>query len=1083
MSGGPEYNQVELPFIDQLISLGWKYIGGSVDHPTVTGRPSFRDVLLDHDLRQALRSINLRNNKPWLDDARIAQAIGALTRIAAPRLIEANQAATALLLEGHPVDGLPDWDGGRQQTIHYIDWNEPRNNAFTVISQFRVDCPRGQAVPYIVPDLVLFINGIPVVIVECKSRKAPEAIPAAVDQLRRYQNQRRADGHVQENEGNERLFFTNQILVATCFDDARAGTIGADLEHYIAWKDTAPIPLADVAKALHTADPAKLSLQQKLIAGMLRPAHLLDIIRHFTLYQEVSGRTVKVVCRYQQFRAVHGAIDRLLHGKTRKEDGEHDQRGGIIWHTQGSGKSLTMVFLVRKLRSLLALRRFKVVVITDRKDLQSQLSGTAALTGETVKVARKVAELKKLLGKKGPGMVFAMIQKYAGRDDENPAAQAAAAEDFEELNADESILVLVDEAHRSHTSTMHANLQKALPNAARIGFTGTPILMGAKKRTHEIFGPFIDRYRLRESEADGATVPILYEGRTASGAVSDGRDLDQLFEDMFVERTPEELEAIKRKYATKGNVLEAERMIEAKARDMLRNYVEHILPSGLKAQIAAYSRLAAVRYAKVLPEVRDELVKEAKALDPALRDLDVEALATKPRKLRVAVRAYQNLAGLERLEFAAVISGVHNEDPMYDEWTDGGKIEAHIARFKKPFVHDDPEKADPLAFLVVKSMLLTGFDAPIEGVMYLDRPIREAELLQAIARVNRTGHGKQAGIIVDYYGVAQHLTEALATYSAEDVEGVLRNLRDEIPKLRDRHQRLLDFFKGHGVADIFDTEACVQLLTNERLRAEFTVKLKQFFDTLDLVLPRSEGLPYVKDAKQLGLIYTEARKLLRGELPELAKSIGAKVRRLIDDHVISLGVDPKIAPIAITDAGFAAHVGKQVSPRAKASEMEHALRHHIRQNRDADPIHYQRLSERLEEILKAHGEDWEQLAQALRNLAEEAEKGRQKDNTGLEPQTEAPFFAVLKEERVKERPVPPADARWLAGLTVQLVAHIRAEIRVVDFWKNTHAREVLRGAVFTFLDDHEIVPFEQADAVADRIMELAKANHARLVKA
>ncbi|WP_437620623.1 type I restriction endonuclease subunit R [Sorangium sp. So ce1151] len=1082
MSGGPEYNQVELPFIDQLIALGWKYIGGSVDHPTVTGRSSFRDVLLEHDLRHVLRSINLRNNKPWLDDARIAQAIGALTRIAAPRLIEANQAATALLLEGHPVDGLPDWDGGRQQTIHYIDWHEPKNNTFTVINQFRVDCPRGQAVPYIILDLVLFINGIPVVVVECKSRQAPEAIPAAVDQLRRYQNQRKADGHVQENEGNERLFFTNQILVATCFDDARAGTIGADLEHYIAWKDTAPIPLADVAKALHTADPAKLPLQQKLIAGMLRPAHLLDIIRHFTLYQEVSGRTVKVVCRYQQFRAVHGAIDRLLHGKTRKEDGEHDERGGIIWHTQGSGKSLTMVFLVRKLRSLPALRRFKVVVITDRKDLQRQLSGTAALTGETVKVASKVAELKKLLGKKGPGIVFAMIQKYAGRDDDNPAAQAAAAQDFEELNADESILVLVDEAHRSHTNTMHANLQKALPNAARIGFTGTPILMGAKKRTHEIFGPFIDRYRLRESEADGATVPILYEGRTASGAVSDGRDLDQLFEDMFVERTPEELEAIKRKYATKGNVLEAERMIEAKARDMLRHYVEHILPSGLKAQIAAYSRLAAVRYVKALREARDELVEEAKALDPALRDLDVEALATKPRKLRVAVRAYQKLADLERLEFAAVISGVHNEDPMYGEWTDEGKIVARIARFVKPLVHEDPEKADPLAFLAVKSMLLTGFDAPIEGVMYLDRPIREAELLQAIARVNRTGHGKQAGIIVDYYGVAQHLTEALATYSAEDVEGVLRNLRDEIPKLRDRHQRVLDFFKGHGVANIFDTEACVQLLTNERLRAEFTVKLKQFLDTLDLVLPRPEGLPYLKDAKQLGLIYTEARTLLRGELPELAKSTGAKVRRLIDEHVISLGVDPKIAPIAITDAGFAAHVGRQVSPRAKASEMEHALRHHIRQNRDADPVLYQRLSERLEEILKAHGDDWEQLALALRSLSEEAEKGRQKDDTGLDTQTETPFFAVLKEERAKDRPVPPADARWLAGLTVQLVTHIRAEIRVVDFWKNTHAREVLRGVVFTFLDDHEIVSFEQADAVADRIMELAKANHARLVK-
>ncbi len=196
------------------------------------------------------------------------------------------------------------------------------------------------------------------------------------------------------------------------------------------------------------------------------------------------------------------------------------------------------------------------------------------------------------------------------------------------LNEDESILVLVDEAHRSHANSLHANLLKALPNAARIGFTGTPIIMGAKKRTHEIFGEFIDQYTIKESEEDGATVPILYEGRTAEGAVSDGRDLDQLFEDMFHEKTPEELEAIKRKYATKGHVLEAPKLIEAKARDILRHYVEFILPNGLKAQVVAYSRLAAVRYHAALRDARDELVAEALALDEQTRTLEDEELAT-----------------------------------------------------------------------------------------------------------------------------------------------------------------------------------------------------------------------------------------------------------------------------------------------------------------------------------------------------------------------------------------------------------------------------------------------------------------------
>jgi type I restriction enzyme R subunit len=218
-------------------------------------------------------------------------------------------------------------------------------------------------------------------------------------------------------------------------------------------------------------------------------------------------------------------------------------------------------------------------------------------------------------------------------------------------------------------------------------------------------------------------------------------------------------------------------------------------------------------------------------------------------------------------------------------------------------------------------------------------------------------------------------------------------------------------------------------------------------------------------------------------MPALGKSVGAKVRKLIDDHVVSLGVDPKIPPISITDAKFAAHVDKQVSPRAKASEMEHAARHHIRQHADEDPVHYGKLSERLQEILETYGDNWEQLALALATFVGEVEKGRKADDTGLDPQTEAPFFAVLKEERQKHQAVGASDAKWLTGLTVQLVATIRGEIGVVGFWKNAHAQDVLRGAVFTFLDDHEIVPFDSADAVADRLLELAKANHARLVKA
>lgn len=1081
MSTGPEFATVESPFIDQLISMGWKFVTGNLDFPSATGRESFREVLIKPDLRKAIKRINLRDGKPWLDEARISQAVSALERIASPKLMEANQQATDLLLKGVAVEGLADWDQGRSKTVHFIDWEHPENNTFTVMNQFRVDCPGGMAKECVVPDLVLFVNGIPVVVVECKSPASAEPMATAVDQLRRYSNQRKAAREIKDDEGNERLFHTNQFLVATSFDEARVGTIGADLQQYLEWKDTAPAPLADVAKELHLAGPEALSSQHKLVAGMLRPSHLLDIIRHFTLFQPVEGRIVKVVCRYQQFRAAQAAVQRLLTGRTRAQDGEHDRRGGLVWHTQGSGKSLTMVFLVRKMRSLPQLRRFKVVLVTDRNDLQDQLSETAALTSESIKVAPSVERLKKLLAEKGPGVVFATIQKYAERDADEQGGGEADAGDFPVLNEDESILVMVDEAHRSHASALHANLLKALPNSARIGFTGTPIIMGAKKRTHDIFGEFIDRYTIKQSEADQATVPILYEGRTAEGAVSDGRDLDQLFEDLFSERPPEEIEAIKRKYATKGNVLEAPKLIEAKARDILRHYVENILPNGLKAQVVACSRLAALRYMEDLRQARDELVAEAEELAPKLRDLDDAALQSKPRKVRAAVRAWRSLDMLRKLEFASIISGANNDDPAWSEWTDAAKVKARIARFKKP-LGDKSEKTDPLAFLVVKSMLLTGFDAPIEGVMYLDRSIREAELLQAIARVNRTGHGKTAGIVVDYYGVARHLKEALAAYADEDIEGALKSIQDELPKLRDRHHRCVDLFASRGVEDLGESEAAVLLLAEERLRAEFAVKLKQFLDTLDLVLPRPEALPYLRDAKRLAFIYARARNRYRDGSPALGKAVGAKVRKLIDDHIISLGVDPKIPPISITDAKFVEHVEKQVSPRAKASEMEHAIRHHIRQHVDEDPVHYGKLSEHLEEILKTFGENWEQLAIALKTFVDEVHEGRKADDSGLDPQTQAPFYAVLKQEREKEKPTSSADQKWLAGLTVRLVETIRNEVRIVGFWKNSHAQEVLRGGIFTFLDDNEVVPFASADAVADRLLELAKANHERLVK-
>lgn len=1096
---GPELTHSEQPFIDQLVAMGWTFMPGSVDDPAASGRRQFSEVLQTGVLRERLKAINLRTFESgqkveWLDDERISAAVSALQRIAANGLMEANQIATELITEGFVVDGLADWDGGRSRTIQYIDWTEPANNQFTVVNQYKVQCPPGHdsVKQHIVPDLVLLVNGIPLVVIECKSPTAAEPMAAAIDQLRRYANQRFAQHEVSDNEGAPALFNTNQFMLATCFDECLVGTIGAGAGHYLPWKTVARChePFLTEAEVAERLGVKTLSPQQRTVAGMLDKATLLDIVRHFTLFMTGGGQTIKLVCRYQQYRGVVKALHRLKTGKTRKQDGEVDRRGGIVWHTQGSGKSLTMVFTVRRLRTDPALRRFKVVIVTDRNDLQKQLSGTATLSGESVQVATNSKALKNILREDKPGLVFAMIQKY--RD------EASKLGDYEQLNTSEDILVMVDEAHRTQAGDLHANLLASLPNCARIGFTGTPIIMGEKKRTHEIFGEFIDKYTIRESEADGATVPVLYEGRTVQGAVKDGSSLDELFEDFFADKSEEELEAIKKKYATKGNVLEAPKLIEEKARDMLRHYVTYILPNGFKAQVVGYSRLAAVRYKAAFEQARDALLGEAAYLSPELKALDDEQLCRKNTKTQALVQAWRYRELIGQLQFATIISGDNNDGAEWAEHTDRAAQDNAIQRFKKPLLpknEEDRTDTDPLAFLIVKSMLLTGFDAPIEGVMYLDRSIREAELLQTIARVNRTGFGKKAGIVVDYYGVANHLKQALAAYSDEDVDGALRSLKDEIPALRDRHLRAVDVLCSRGIEDLNDIESCVQALDSERLRQEFGVKLKAFMQSLDLVLPRPEALPYTQDAKQLAMIYASARRRYR-DSTVLGKDIGAKVRKLIDDHVISLGIDPKIAPVNLTDANFTQQLHQvrqqaasydadpEKAKKAVASEMEHAIRSHVRQKLDEDPVYYGKLSERLKEILEGFAGHWDELIAALESIIDEVNSGSTKHDADLPdvPEHYLPFYRMLRVAKCGDTRPDMATEADLIQLTEHLVEHITREVKTSAFWE-PHRRpmqEALEQELFERIYESELLAFDQIEPLVDKLRDLAKANSYKL---
>jgi type I restriction enzyme, R subunit len=377
-------------------------------------------------------------------------------------------------------------------------------------------------------------------------------------------------------------------------------------------------------------------------------------------------------------------------------------------------------------------------------------------------------------------------------------------------------------------------------------------------------------------------------------------------------------------------------------------------------------------------------------------------------------------------------------------------------------------------------MLLTGFDAPVEQVLYLDRHIKEAELLQAIARVNRTAPGKPVGYVIDYYGVAEHLKVALAAYAAEDVQGALASVADEVPRLADRAQLVREIFQQRGIdqcATDDDVEACVQLLADEQLRARFEARFTLLATSMEIVLPRPEALRYVPAFKQFGRVRYQTRRRYREDDGFDVSIYGEKVRRLVDEHVTALGVATRIPPVSITAADFDTKVADLRSDRAKASQMEHAIRHHIREHLDDDPVFYESLSQRLDSILQQFEDQWEQLDLALTDLVAQARTGRQADDSGLERQ--GPFYDLLRRAVVAQVAKLGGVDDMVRALTVDLVQRIRIDICVIGFWENPHAQDVLRRRIVHQLDAQslngiDVFAWESLEPLADRVLELAR---------
>ncbi|CAM3831185.1 type I restriction endonuclease subunit R [Paenibacillus lactis] len=969
-----EKHLVENRLIQQLKETGYEHIHGpSLDME----RESTRAVILRDRLINAIKRLN-----SWINDTNLNKIVRTITHIEASSPMEANEAFHNILVNYTSIQ-QDMGNGKKNQTVKIIDFDNPLNNEFLIVDQFSISDASGT----IRPDLIVYVNGIPLVVIECKSPMVAvdEQIGKAVKQLRRYQNQ------------CENLFHYNQFMIATSNDRAKVGTIGAQLKHFGEWKDPYPLTSPEVGD-----NPTP---QDILVAGMLSKTNLLDLIQNFIVFEPENGRMIKKLARYQQFRAVNKAINRLMTAKSPRE------RGGVVWHTQGSGKSLTMLYLAVKLRRIEALKNPSIVIVTDRSDLDNQITNTFRRCGfANPQQASSVAKLKELL-KQGPGStVMTLVQKFQTSNEEDQ---------FPELSDAENIIVMVDESHRSQYKGLAMNMRTALPNACYLGFTGTPIDKEDKSTTRT-FGPYIDKYTIEQAVDDGATVPIFYEARLTQLHV-EGETLDQLFDRKFREFDEKTRERIMKKYATEEAIVASPKRIQQIVLDIIKHYETHIMPNGFKAQIVAVSREAAVMYKEKLDELSD-------------------------------------------LESAVVFSGGNDDkEHLKKHHISKDEEKSIIARFKKPL------SEDKLAFIIVCDKLLTGFDAPIEQVMYLDKPLKEHNLLQAIARTNRTYEKKDYGLIVDYFGVSRFLEKALAIFSKQDIQGALMPVESELPRLQTRHRAAMKFFDYIRKDDV---ESCIQLLEPEDVRQQFDLAFKRFASSMDMIMPNPKAQPYIADLQFLGKVRQLAKSRYRDEAMDIS-DCGEKVKQLIAEHMRASAVEILHDPIDILSSKFEKKVDELNGGEAKASEMEHAIRHEIRVKIQENPVYYTSLKEKLEKLIEArkqHQMDIVELIEQLRGMINNMRDNATKSQIHGLTREQYPFYQMLE----KQLPVED-DEEALKELTF-IITEIIVEQAVVEWTSKEDVKREMRQKVKRQLRVTKC-PKDQIEELTQKLMALAEVHY------
>ncbi len=1010
MSNTTKFNEdtlSEQPALEQLKRLKYVYINGDQLDPDLIEnceRKSRKEVILEGRLKKQLAKIN-----PNLNQESIEKAARKITHIQAESTLEANRIFHKYLISGDSID--QDIGARRQKlTVNFIDFNNIENNEFLAVNQFWV---KGNKVTD-KPDIVIFINGIPIAVIECKSPVAKNTgVLDGQIQLMRYQQE------------ISHLFRTNEILVACNLFGAKYASIDAPLEQYHEWKVLSDEKLVNMKQHPTVKEMLKLGfidakdlsanppMQEVLIAGLLKKKNLLDIIQNFIVfdYSKEEHKVVKKICRYQQFTAVNKIVKRVT---------EESDKRGIIWHWQGSGKSLIMVFAAVKLkREEEKLKNPTIVIVTDRIKLDRQIIDTFQNCNFPNPVqAQDMKQLYSLLSSGTGCTIMTTVQKFR-QPLEKP------------LSESKNIIILTDEAHRTQYGNFALNLRNALPNASFFAFTGTP-LNKKDRNTYQHFSPagepYLDRYDMQQSIDDQATVPIKYESRLANLQVV-GVSIDKLLKDLFQDKSQAELAEIKRRYATVDTLLSAPRRIERIAMDIVQHYTEKIAPNGFKAMVVANDRETANKYKKALDKI----------IDPSR---------------------------------STIVMTVNNDDPQ--EWKEKYKrTPEELDRLTGKDVFQNLQ--DPLQFIIVCDMLLTGFDAPIVQVMYLDQRMKEHTLLQAVARTNRPHARKNFGLVVDYVGIGKELAQALAIFDKKDLEGIftIDDIKKEVALLDESCKKTLAFFKSvkRDLKPDEIIQKCLQILKPEDIRLEFEAYFRQLAKSMDILMPDPCVNPYVKDFKFLGMIREGAKNLYRDERLSL-ENCSKKVENLIHAHIIDAGVEEILAPIHITAPDFQEKLAIKVSHKAKASHMEYAIREVINTKIAEDPHFYGSLKEQLESAIQADQQRRHDEADLLKSLVKIKEQEERKELIAKEKNMSDDEFALYGLFQPYSDKLFGTDDAKKITFAKGMVKLIKDKL-VVDWTEKEDVQKVIRREIKESLRKIGF-PTDKLEIFAREILELAR---------